>query len=62
MSAPTQTESERETQNVGRIEEIQGVVIEAVFPDALPDIYNALEIDLVQAGEDEEVSSGVGHG
>jgi F-type H+/Na+-transporting ATPase subunit beta len=48
--------------NTGTVEEIQGVVIEAVFPDELPEIYNALEIDLVQAGEDEDVSSGVGHG
>ncbi len=29
----------------GRIEEIQGVVIEAVFPDELPEIYSALEVD-----------------
>ena len=28
--------------NVGRIEEIQGVVIEAVFPDELPEIYSAI--------------------
>ena len=45
-----------ERQNVGRIEEIQGVVIEAVFPDDLPEIYNALEVDLEAYGEDEEVS------
>ncbi len=36
------TESER---NVGRIEEIQGVVIEAVFPDSLPEINWAITID-----------------
>jgi F-type H+-transporting ATPase subunit beta len=30
--------------NVGRIEEIQGVVIEAVFPDQLPEINTALVI------------------
>jgi F-type H+/Na+-transporting ATPase subunit beta len=48
--------------NVGRIEEIQGVVIEAVFPDALPEIYNALEIDLEQFGEEEGVSAGTGGG
>ena len=35
------TETETKT-NVGRIEEIQGVVIEAVFPDELPEIYSAL--------------------
>ena len=28
--------------NIGRIEEIQGVVIEAVFPDELPEIYSAI--------------------
>jgi F-type H+/Na+-transporting ATPase subunit beta len=47
----------------GRVEEIQGVVIEAVFPaDELPDIYNALEIDLDQYGEEEGVSAGLGSG
>jgi F-type H+-transporting ATPase subunit beta len=33
-----------ERRNVGRIEEIQGVVVEAVFPDRLPAIYNALDV------------------
>src|SRR4051812_40600132 len=37
----TGTESKR---NVGRIEEIQGVVIEAVFPDELPEIYSAITV------------------
>jgi len=32
------------TRNVGRIEEIQGVVIEAVFPDSLPEINYAVTI------------------
>jgi F-type H+-transporting ATPase subunit beta len=32
------------TANVGRIEAIQGVVIEAVFPDALPEINHAVKI------------------
>src|SRR3982750_825002 len=31
-------------QNTGRIEEIQGVVIEAVFPDELPEIYSAITV------------------
>ncbi|HKN93996.1 MAG TPA: hypothetical protein VJU60_06685, partial [Thermoleophilaceae bacterium] len=32
---------------VGRVEEVAGVVIEAVFPDEqLPEIYNALEIEM----------------
>src|SRR4051812_3494693 len=35
--------------NTGRIEEIQGVVIEAVFPEKLPEINNAITID---RGED----------
>src|SRR5207302_6599820 len=54
--------SPRDGKNVGRIEEIQGVVIEAVFPDELPEIYNALEIELEQFGEEEGVSSGTGGG
>ena len=33
-------------QNIGQIEEIQGVVIEAVFPNELPEIYNALEVEV----------------
>jgi F-type H+-transporting ATPase subunit beta len=32
--------------NVGRIEEIQSVVIECVFPEKLPEIYNAIEIQV----------------
>jgi F-type H+-transporting ATPase subunit beta len=37
------------TKNVGRIEEIQGVVLEAVFPDSLPEINHAITVD---RGED----------
>ena len=37
--------ADTETKNVGRIEEIQGVVIEAVFPEELPEIYSALTVD-----------------
>jgi F-type H+/Na+-transporting ATPase subunit beta len=48
--------------NVGRIEEIQGVVIEASFePDHLPEINHALEIERPEATKEEEqagVSSG----
>jgi F-type H+-transporting ATPase subunit beta len=33
--------------NTGRIIEIKGVVIDAVFPDELPEIYTALEIEIV---------------
>src|ERR1700730_8890216 len=41
-------------QNVGRIEEIQGVVIEAVFPDKLPEIYHAITVKRPQAASAEE--------
>src|SRR5918912_1500576 len=49
-------------QNVGTVEEIQGVVIEAAFPEELPEIYNALEVELEQFGEEEGVSAGTGAG
>ena len=32
--------------SVGRIIEIKGVVVDAVFPDGLPEILSALEIEL----------------
>src|SRR5580765_3709305 len=38
--------------NVGKVIEIKGVVIDAIFPDRLPSIYSALQIDL-PAGENE---------
>ena len=34
--------------NTGRIIEIKGVVIDAVFPDRLPEIYNALAIEVMR--------------
>ena len=43
--------------NVGRIEEIQGVVIEAVFPDELPEIYSAITVDRGE-GHEEDHSDG----
>jgi F-type H+-transporting ATPase subunit beta len=52
----------RDGQNVGTVEEIQGVVIEVAFPEELPEIYNALEIELEQFGEEEGVSAGTGGG
>jgi F-type H+-transporting ATPase subunit beta len=33
--------------NTGKIVEIKGVVVDAVFPDKLPEIYNALRISVV---------------
>jgi F-type H+-transporting ATPase subunit beta len=46
--------------NVGRIEEIQGVVIEAVFPEKLPEIFNAITIDRPAADTEYDKASG-GH-
>src|SRR5687767_9733277 len=50
MAAPvTEKEQTGTTEtNVGRIEEIQGVVIEAVFPDKLPEIFSAITVDRAQ--------------
>src|SRR2546422_10240240 len=42
-------EAATQTRNAGRIEEIQGVVIDAVFPDARPEINHAATI---QRGDD----------
>src|SRR5437763_16571772 len=53
------TEETRE-QNVGRIEEIQGVVIEAVFPDKLPEINHAIKVrrpEAAQSEEDEDIAA-----
>src|ERR1700759_1646776 len=53
--------TETETRNVGRIEEIQGVVIEAVFPDKLPEINSAIVIERKDNPEEAEgISSGTG--
>ena len=39
-------------QNVGKVIEIRGVVIDAVFPDRLPEIYSALRIERADGGPD----------
>src|ERR687885_2734591 len=53
-------EQEPQTQqNVGRIEEIQGVVIEAVFPDNLPEINHAI---LVPREDNPEEAEGISSG
>ena len=41
---PEEQQSDRA--NVGRVSEIKGVVIDAVFPTALPAIYNALSVQV----------------
>ncbi len=51
--------ADTEKRNVGRIEEIQGVVIEAVFPDELPEIYSAITVKREGNPEEAEgISSG----
>jgi len=46
-TTPTESTDDKDAgdRNVGRIEEVQGVVIEAVFPDSLPEINWAISID-----------------
>jgi F-type H+/Na+-transporting ATPase subunit beta len=53
MEAATQKDEQQQDDqrgdgdgNVGTVEEIQGVVVEVAFPDDLPEIYNALEVEL----------------
>jgi F-type H+-transporting ATPase subunit beta len=53
------------TRNTGRIEEIQGVVIEAVFSERLPEINHAITVARPAAAAGEEapgISSGAGEG
>jgi F-type H+-transporting ATPase subunit beta len=56
MSATAESETRHQPQeeNVGRIEEIQGVVIEAVFPDRLPEINHAIRVRRPEAARQEE--------
>jgi F-type H+-transporting ATPase subunit beta len=62
MDASTATETtatrsangEAPRRNLGRVEEIQGVVIEAVFPDRLPEIYHAITIQRPEIALEEE--------
>ena len=32
--------------NIGTVEQVTGVVVDAVFPDQLPEIYSALRIEV----------------
>ncbi len=40
------TENGNGTGNVGRVEEVRGVVVDVGFPDRLPEIFHALRIDI----------------
>ncbi len=48
------SEGEPSKRNTGRIEEIQGVVIEAVFPDKLPEINHAIAVPRPEVAKKEE--------
>jgi F-type H+-transporting ATPase subunit beta len=63
VTEPTSANGAAVERNVGRIEEIQGVVIEAVFPGKLPEINHAITVARPAAAAAEEaegVSSGAG--
>src|ERR1700756_4962152 len=53
-TAETQQAEGERTENVGRVEEVQGVVIEAGFADKLPEIYHAIKIRRPEAARAEE--------
>jgi F-type H+/Na+-transporting ATPase subunit beta len=60
LTEPTPTQTEDRTENKGRIEEIQGVVIEAVFPDKLPEINHAIKVRRPESAareEDEDIAA-----
>src|ERR1700689_1298550 len=61
---PTASGGASPERNVGRIEEIQGVVIEAVFPDRLPEINHAITVarPAAASAEEPEGISGVAGG
>ena len=52
--AKTAGDKPAKDRNVGRIEEIQGVVIEAVFSEKLPEIYHAILIKRPEIARSEE--------
>ncbi len=62
MEAATQKDEQQKDEqkadgdgNIGTIEEIQGVVVEVAFePGELPEIYNALEVELKTDFDEEE--------
>src|SRR5256884_3856942 len=60
LTEERETQAESREENVGRIEEIQGVVIEAVFPDKLPEINHAIKVrrpEAAQSEEDEDIAA-----
>jgi len=51
MADSNGNESSHGSSNVGRVEQVTGVVVDAVFPDELPQIYSAVEIQLAAGGD-----------
>ena len=62
MPAAVKKKTAEKTQNIGHIEEIQGVVIEAVFHDHLPEINHAITVARASGAEEVKgaVYSGLG--
>jgi F-type H+-transporting ATPase subunit beta len=65
VEAATETQEQQDERqsrdsNTGRVEEVQGVVVEVAFPaEHLPEIYNALEVDFeIEAAEGDEAQAG----
>src|SRR5262252_2035137 len=52
--SPEASTAQQTARNVGRIEEIQGVVIDVTFPERLPEINHAITIKRPAAGAEEE--------
>ncbi len=48
--------SESNGTNVGRVEQVTGVVVDAHFPEQLPEIYSALEIEMGGEGDVEKTN------
>ena len=48
--------SESNGTNVGRVEQVTGVVVDAHFPEQLPEIYSALEIEMGGEGDVEKTT------
>ena len=60
LTEETEQKAESREENLGRIEEVQGVVIEAVFPERLPEINHAIKVrrpEQAQSEEDEDVAA-----
>src|SRR5580658_11332240 len=54
MTLTAEVPAESRSENVGRIESIQGVVIDAYFPDRLPEINHAIKVRRPKAADEEE--------